>query len=137
MKIRTAKRALLLGLIPFLFACNAKQEKSAEAAIDRDQIKKQIQEKETEFAAVYNSGEPKNIGYYADDATSFYPNRPPLVGKKEIVDFLVSGLDSNSNKISFETKEVFVSNDGEQVVEIGYYTVTDSVNNPLNTGHYM
>jgi hypothetical protein len=48
-------------------------------------------------------------------------------------------LDStnNSNKISYTTKEVFVSNDGEQVVEIGYYKVTDSTNTPVNTGNYM
>ena len=79
----------------------------------------------------------KNIGYYADDATGFYQNRPPLVGKEAIVEFLKSDLMSNSNKISFKTNEVFVSNDGNQVVEIGYFKVVDSTNTAINTGNYM
>ena len=51
----------------------------------------------------------------------------------------MANLDSTnrSNKISYTTKEVFVSNDGDQVVEIGYYKVVDSTNTPVNTGNYM
>jgi hypothetical protein len=30
----------------------------------------------------------RDIGYYADDATSFFQNRPPLIGKEAIVEFL-------------------------------------------------
>ena len=44
---------------------------------------------------------------------------------------------TKSNKISFTTNEVFVSNDGNQVVEIGYYKVVDSTNTAVNTGNYM
>ena len=105
--------------------------------VDKEQIKKDIQAKEDEFAAVYNSGQLKNIGYYADDATSFFPNRPPLVGKEAIVNFLKSDLDSNTDKLSFITNEVFVSNDGNQVVEIGYFKLVDSANAIINTGNYM
>jgi hypothetical protein len=32
---------------------------------------------------------------------------------------------------------IFVSNDGNQVVEIGYYKVVDSTNIAINTGNYM
>jgi hypothetical protein len=32
---------------------------------------------------------------------------------------------------------VFVSGDGIQVVEIGYYKVVDSANTEINTGNYM
>jgi len=46
-------------------------------------------------------------------------------------------LDSNSNKISFKTNEVFVSNDGNQVVEVGYFKVVDSANTTINSGNYM
>ena len=105
--------------------------------IDKEQIKKEIQAKENEFAAVYNSGEVKNIGYYADDATTFYQNAKPLVGKKAIVDFLTADMESNTNKISFTTNEVFVCSDGNQVVEVGYFTVVDSTNTTINTGNYM
>ena len=121
-------------------ACNPQNKEGATApVIDTAQIKKDIQAKEDEFAATYNAGVLKNIGYYADDATSFSQNKPPLVGKPAIIDFLKAGLDSSSigNKISFKTNEVFVSNDGNQVVEIGYYKLVDSTNTTINTGNYM
>jgi hypothetical protein len=46
-------------------------------------------------------------------------------------------LIGNTSKISFKTNEVFPSNDGNQVVEIGYFKVVDSSNTPINTGNYM
>ena len=128
MKKKIVKGVLLGGITTLMFACNTKKEEAPAAVVDKEQIKKEIQAKEDEFAAVYNSGKLKNIGYYADDATSFFQNRQPLVGKEAIVEFLKSDLMSNSNKISFKTNEVFVSNDGNQVVEIGYFKVVDSTN---------
>ena len=131
-------RALLLGCITALmFSCNTTKEEPAAAVVDKEQIKKEIQDKENEFAETYNSGVLKNIGYYADDATTFFQNRPPLIGKEAILDFLKSEVTSKTNRISFTTKDVFPSNDGDQVVEIGYYKVVDSANNPVNTGNYM
>jgi len=137
MKNMFIKGISLSFILSFLFACNEKKEESAAAVIDKEQIKKEIQAKEDEFAATFNGGVVKNIGYYADDATSFYQNRAPLVGKDSIVAFLKSDGIANSNKISFKTNEVFVSNDGNQVVEIGYFKVVDSANNAINTGNYM
>ena len=130
---------LLLGTVLIsMFACNQKKEEEKPVVVvDKEQIKKEIQAKEDEFAATYNSGELKKIGYYADDAITFYQNKKPLVGKEAISEFLKSDLENNSNKISFKTNEVFVSNDGNQVVEIGAYTVSDSVNNALNSGNYI
>jgi ketosteroid isomerase-like protein len=136
MKNKTVKGVLLGGIITLMFACNSKKESTA-AVVDKEQIKKEIQAKEDEFAATYNAGVLKNIGYYADDATSFFQNRPPLVGKQAIIDFLKSDDMANPNKISFKTNEVFVSNDGNQVVEIGYFKVVDSTNTAINTGNYM
>jgi ketosteroid isomerase-like protein len=137
MKNMIVKSVLFGCITSFLVACNAKQEEPPAPVVDKEQIKKEIQAKEDEFAATYNAGILKNIGYYADDATSFYQNRPPLVGREAIVEFLKSDLNKNSNKISFKTNEVFVSGDGNQVVEIGYFQVVDSVNTPINTGNYM
>jgi len=131
-------KGVIVGcIVSLVIACNAKKEEAAAPAVDKEQIKKDIQAKENEFAALYNSGEVKNIGYYADDATSFYQNRPPLVGREAIVEYLKTDLISNSNKISFATNDVFVSNDGNQVVEIGYYKLVDSANTVINTGNYM
>jgi len=140
MKNKIVKGVLFGCIITSMFACNTKKEEPVVAvapAVDKEQIKKEIQAKEDAFAEVYNAGEEKNIGYYADDATSFYPNRPPLVGKEAIVAFLKADLISNTDKISFKTNEVFPSTDGNQVVEIGYFKLVDSTNAVINTGNYM
>ena len=126
-------KVLSLTCIISLFACNEEKKQ----AVDKEQVKKDIQAKEDEFATVFNSGTLKNIGYYADDATTFLPNTAPLVGKQAILAFFESDMASSSNKISFKTNEVFPSNDGEMVLEVGYFKVVDSANNPINTGNYM
>src|SRR3954467_7483364 len=124
-------------ILSLVVACNEKKDAPEAAVIDKEQIKKEIQAKEDSFAALYNSGEVRNIGYYADDATSFYQNRAPLVGKEAIVTFLKNDIISNTDRISFKTNEVFVSIDGNQVVEVGSFKVVDSANTPFNTGNYM
>ena len=140
MKKKIVEAALLSCIMSLLVACGVKKEEPAAApVIDKEQIKKEIQAKENEFAEVYNSGEFRTIGYYADDATSFSQNKSPLVGKQAIVDYLKAGIESSSkgNQIAFLTNEVFVSSDGNLVVEIGYYTLTDSTRVAINTGNYM
>ena len=137
MKKQIVKGVLLSGILSLMISCNSKPEESKTAAVDKEQIKKEIQAKEDGFAELYNTGQLKDIGYYADDATSFFQNRQPLVGKEAIIEFLKSDVMTNPNKISFKTNEVFVSSDGNQVVEIGYFKVIDSTNTAINTGNYM
>ena len=137
MKNKALKGVLLVGITTVMFACETKKEEASTTSVDKEQIKKEIQAKEDSFAELYNTGQVKDIGYYADDASSFFQNRPPLIGKEAIVDYLRSAITSTTNKISFTTKDVFVSNDGNQVVEIGYYKVIDSTNTPVTTGNYM
>jgi ketosteroid isomerase-like protein len=139
MKTKILVGVSLLCFMSLLSACNTKEAEPNAAVIDKEQIKKEIQAKENEFAEAYNSGIAKAMGYYADDAITFSQNRAPLVGKAAIVEYLVSDLSptTKSNKISFTTNEVFVSNDGKQVVEIGYYKVVDSTNTNVDTGNYM
>jgi len=139
MKTKTLNSVILLCLMSLLFACDTKKADNNEAVIDKEQIKKEIQAKENEFAETYNSGVAKSIGYYADDAITYAQNKTPLVGKSAIIEYLMEGLNSatESNKISFTTNEVFVSNDGNQVVETGYYKVVDSINTLVNTGNYI
>ncbi len=140
MRTKLIKASLLLFILSFTVACNSKkEEQTAPTVIDKEQIKKEIQAKEDEFAATYNAAEMKNIGYYADDAISFSQNKAPLVGRQAIVEYLKAGIDSSSkgNKISFVTNEVFPSSDGNQVVEIGYYKLSDSTDVAINTGNYM
>src|SRR5215218_1311491 len=137
MKYMIVKCASLACIIFLMFACNASKEQPAAVTIDKEQIKREIQEKEDSFSAVYNSGELRNIGYYADDATTFFQNREPLVGKEAIVTFLKADISSNSSRIAFTTNEVFVSSDGNQVVEIGSFKVVDSAETQINKGNYM
>src|SRR4029079_5926209 len=96
-----------------------------------------IQAREDAFAEVYNSGVLKDIAYYAEDAISFFPNRPPLIGREGIRAFYTSSIAPRSDKISFSTKDVFPSSDGNLVTETGYYKVVDSTNTAFNTGNYI
>lgn len=137
MKIMFLRGSVLTFVLLLLTSCNVKVENDKTIAIDKDQIKKDIQARENEFAEIYNSGEVKKIGYYADDAVTFYQNMPPIRTKEERIEFLKIDESSNSNTISFTTIEVFPSNDGNQVLEVGYYTVVDSTNTAINTGNYM
>jgi ketosteroid isomerase-like protein len=137
MKNKLIQGILLSCLLSLIIACAPKKAEPVAVVIDKEQVKKEIQAREDEYAAVYNSGEMKNIGYYADDATSFFQNMAPLVGKPAIVEFLKSDLSNNTDRISFKTNEVFVTNDGTYVLEIGYYKVVDSTNTAINTGNYM
>ena len=140
MKKKLIKLALLSCFAPLVIACGPKKEgQVALPAIDKEQIKKDIQAKENQYAELYNTGELRSIGYFADDAISYAQNKAPLVGKPAIIEYLKNGLESSDggNKITFTTNEVFVSNDGNQVVEIGYYNLADSTNVSINTGNYM
>ena len=137
------KKTFIKGLVVssallLLISCK-KEEPVAAAVIDTNQIKEEIQAKENEFADTYNAGIVKNIGYHADDAITYPQNSQPVVGKTAIVEFLKTHRDTISvgHKISFKTNEVFVSNDGAQVVELGYYKVVDSTNATVNSGNYM
>lgn len=140
MENKLIKIILLSCVSSFIIACNPKKEEPVAApVIDKDLVKTEIQAKENQFAETYNAGKLKDIGYYADDATSFSQNRVALVGKPAIVEYLRAGLDSyaEGNKITFTTKEVFPANDGNQVVEIGYYKLVDSTDTIINTGNYI
>jgi len=137
MKKLIVKGVLSGFIISLMIACNENKAEPAAMVIDKDQIKQEIQAKEDSFANLYNNGEVRSIGYYADDAISFYQNRAPLVGKDSIVAFLKNEIISTTNKISFKTNEVLVSNDGNLVVETGSFTLVDSANNLINKGNYM
>ncbi|WP_348824988.1 YybH family protein [Flavobacterium aestuarii] len=137
MKKMFSKGLVLSAVLLLLFSC--KKEETAAAAIDINQIKEEIQAKENEFAETYNSGIMKEIGYFADDATTYPQNNQPVTGKEAIIEYLKNHRDtiSKGNKISFTTNEVFVAKDGEQVVEVGSYKVVDSVQAIVNSGNYM
>ena len=62
MKNKILKGLLLGSVLVSMLACNTKKEEEKPVVVvDKEQIKKEIQAKEDEFAAVYNSGEIKSI----------------------------------------------------------------------------
>lgn len=140
MKKTIIEAALLSTVISLMFACGPKKEEPVAAPmIDKEKIKQEIQDRENQFAELYNKAEVKNIGYYADEAITYAQNRAPLVGKPAILEYLKAGIESSSkgNKISFTTHEVFVSGDANQVVELGYFQLVDSTDVVINRGNYM
>jgi ketosteroid isomerase-like protein len=137
MKKTLVKGIIFSGLFLLIAACDTKQENSTPVLIDKEQVKKEIQARENQFADIYNSGELKKIGYYSDDAVTYYQNMAPLRSRAERREFLESDLASSNNMISFTTNEVFVSKDGIQVLEIGSFKVVDSTNIIVNSGNYM
>lgn len=142
MKNKFLLGGLLLFVLALSVACNQKKEEAATAAapaIDNEQIKAEIQAIEDDFAAAYNTGNIDSLTYYADDATSFFNGKMPLVGKEAIHQSMKEELENftKGDKISFETKEVYVANDGKHVMEIGAFKFVDSTGAKLRSGNYF
>ena len=140
MKNKTLK-GIVLGIITCLIiACQPKKEEpTAAPAVDKEQIKADIQAMETAFSEAYNLRNMTSVVYYADDATSYSQNKPPLVGKGAIDKSMREEFAAfpKGNRISFTANEVFPSSDGNQLVEIGSYKVVDSTNTTKASGNYM
>ncbi len=82
-------KGIVLGCLFLLMAsCNTNEENSTSVVIDKELVKKDIQARENQFAEIYNGGELKKIGYYADDAVTFYQNMTPIRSKEERLEFL-------------------------------------------------
>ncbi len=133
---------IILGVITSLvMACNPKKEETAATApaVDKEQIKAELQAMETAFADAFNARTADGSGYYAEDATSFMQNKKPFIGRAAISASIKEDLATfpKGSKISFTANEVFPSNDGNQVVEIGSFKVVDSTNVTKNSGNYI
>ena len=140
MKSKILKGILSCWVLLFVIACNPKKmDLLSDSKVDSEKIKAEIEAIEAKMAEMYNLRSAASEEYYAEDAISFSQNRPPLVGKFAIDKSLKDDLTSfnKGDKISFSANEIFPSNDGEQVVEIGSYKVVDSTNNTIFRGNYM
>lgn len=140
MKNKTLKGMVCSLMAVTFIACSPKKEEApATVAVDQEQIKTEIQAMETAFADAMNAGKPETIVYYADDATSYSQHQAPLVGKaaidKDLKDQVAKA--PKGAKVAYELLEIHPSSDGNQVVEIGAYKVSDSAKAALFSGHYM
>ena len=136
MKNKILNSIVFMAILAVVIGCKPKTD---EVAIDKDQIKNEIQAMENKMAEMYNNRELIGEEYYADDASSFSQNKPPLVGKLAIDKSIKEDLNSfqKGNQIAFVANEIFPSNDGNQVVEVGSYRVSDSTSTAIYTGNYM
>jgi ketosteroid isomerase-like protein len=137
MKNKILKGGLILVILSLILACQKKE--APVVIIDKEAIKTEIQELENAFAKAYNERNTDGIIYYAEDAISFSNEKKPLEGKKAIHESMMEDLKTfpKDAKISFKTKEVHVSNDGNQVVEIGGYQIDDATNSTMMSGNFM
>jgi ketosteroid isomerase-like protein len=138
MKNNIFKGGLVAVIMSLIVACDQKKEVPA-VVVDREAIKTEIQAMEDAFAESYNNKNTDSIKYYSEDAVSFSNGKMPLEGKKAIHESMKNELLTfpKGSKIEFETLEIHVSNDGNMVVEVGGYNVTDSTNTKTNSGHFM
>lgn len=134
---------VVFGMIAFLsYSCKEKASEPVEevpVAIDEEAIKNEIQELENRYADAANSNDVESVlNYYDEDIISYPSDKLPISGKEALRKSLAKDFeDSKDYKVSFVVKDIFPSNDGEQVVEIGEYTVKDSMSTTVYHGHYM
>ncbi len=141
MKNKLLKSIALVIIMTLSFACQPKKEEPTASTpeADKEKIKAEIVAIETEMSNMYNIRSAASEQYYADDATSFSQNKSPLVGKFAIDKSIKEDLASfpEGDVISFSVNEIFPSNDGDQVVEIGSYKVVDDKQSIKFKGNYM
>jgi len=123
-------------ILTLLLACN--QEK-AKPVIDKEQIIAEIQAIETKFAEVYSHRNADSLTYYADSAVSYFVGQEPIVGKDAIHQFILEELKDfpEGAKIINETLEIYVSDNGNNVAEIGAYKRVDSTGKIMQNGHFF
>ena len=136
MKTRILTGGLLVIILTLFVACNQEQEKTT---IDKEQVKAEIQRIEDNFALTFNNRNADSLTYYAEDAISYFSGQEPIIGidaihqqiEDELIDFPIGGT------ISFETLEIYVTDDGNHVAEIGAHKLVDSTGLLLQKGHYV
>jgi ketosteroid isomerase-like protein len=139
MKNTFVKRVLFGGILALLLACTPKKAETEAVVIDKEQIKKEIQAIENKFAAVYTHRNVDSLTYYADSAVSYFVGQEPISGKAAIHKFIEEELKElpAGTKIINETIEIYVTDDGNNVAEIGAYKRVDSTGEILQNGHYF
>ena len=137
MKNKILNCIVLITILSSVIACKPKKEE--DVAVDKEQIKNEIQAIENKMAELFNDRSVAGEEYYADDATSFSQNKAPLIGKAAIEKSTKDDLANfpDGYQIAFVVNEVHPSTDGNQVVEIGNYRVSDSTSTALYTGNYI
>jgi len=140
----SAIAGISLALSVFVIGCTAPAPKTTEATVqveakpDMAAIKAEIQALESNWAAADNARDANAVSaFYADDAVSMSPNKPPLAGKAAIDADIAEGLAkrASGSTVSYDVLEIYGNE--EVVTEVGKATTKDVSGNVISTGKYM
>jgi ketosteroid isomerase-like protein len=126
-------------LIAIAISCTPKKTEEPVAAIDKDQIKKDIQGMEDAFSAAFSAHNADNVSaYYADDAKSFSSEKPPEEGKAAITAAIAKELEGfpKGATLACQADEIYTTT-GVFVTEIGNFKMKDSTGTEKMSGHFI
>lgn len=139
MKNTIVKSVSFAFIMALFFGCTPKKAETEAVVIDKEQIKAEIQAIENKFASVYTHKNVDSLTYYADSAVSYFVGQEPIASKAAIHKFIEQELKEfpAGTKIINETIEIYVTDNGNNVAEIGAYKRIDSTGKILQNGHYF
>jgi len=136
MKSKILLGGLLVVMLTIIMAC---QQDKKEVVINEDLVKEEIRALEDNLAATFNKRDINLLNYYAEDAISYFGGQEPIVGLEAIhwhIENELLDLPEGAT-ITFEHLDIYITDDGSHVAEIGAHTLVDSTGTILQTGHYM
>lgn len=142
------KTILLTALVALtLFSCKKSETTTttnstttAAAGPEREAVRAEIQKLEDGYAAAMNA---KNIDgladYYAADAKSYLTGSSMVSGQEAILASTKADFEKmpKDAKVEYTMTDLFISNDGEQVVETGSYRTSDKSTGLKRKGNFM
>lgn len=137
------KTILIAGIASLLMLSCSKDKKtdtSTVTTVDKEQIKTDIQALENAYQESMNAKNTDGIkDFYAEDARTYVYGKPVGLGKAAILESIQKDFANAAAgaQIHFSIKELLVSNDGNQVVEISGFSITDKTGAAAVTGHYF
>lgn len=130
---------ILIGMIASFFMSSCMMKSPVEE-LDEVQIKAEIQALEDANAKALNDKDALGAaGYYGEDIKSFPYDSKPLIGEKAMIDAMEKDVMSipEGHKITFTANEIKVYNNGDDVLEIGDFILTDGMNKKVESGNFF
>ncbi|HKY60439.1 MAG TPA: SgcJ/EcaC family oxidoreductase [Gemmatimonadota bacterium] len=116
---------LVLGL--GLVACEAQEPEQQAAieepsAVDTGAIRAGVEDAAQQWAAAANAGDAEALtNLYADDATIYAPDTPPISGRDAIHEFFTQMVSEGPYPITLTTNDVIIPESGEIAIERGAF----------------
>ena len=130
---------ILIGMIAsFSFA--SCMMKTPVEEVDQVEIKAEIQTLEDANAKAMNDKDALGAAaYYSEDIKSYPYGSKPLIGEKAMIDAMEKDVMSIpvGHKITFTANEIKVFNNGDAVLEIGDFILTDGMNKKVESGNFF